>query len=761
MAYGDSVMEAIRGTVLDGRPRVGGVSDGEAARRERRRLALSAAAEYARSGRGGQGDADMHLERAAEEALSQAAFAGIMTYGRSAFALGRRTLADQLARRRASAGTVLLRSRYQAGPFGEGVETLSDATLNPSTLTGARPAGRLGEVATVSEEYSRAYPGMERDVVVNVVPDSAWDGYVAAAKRARAEWAKTSDTSRGFFDRRLSAVSIRAQMPGETMEAYFDRADRTLVHELQHYAQMRDGLPATSPGSGYEWYRTAAREVEARNSANRLALTPQERLEMPRANTQDVKPKDVHLDDKGGRAVRAGIGAGLMLAASIGPAGAQNYEKATGKKLGDLEKAQAMKQGFFESDTAFARRMIKETGWQQEAGKWKYETPYDPVLKPGARASGGGATKTVPLTDMLDYSPAPELLLAYPELAKAQVILAGDQVAKALRAKNATGAHLSGGRILVDPGASDEELENTLLHEADHERYMLENGPQVDGQGRRKSIQGVSDDVRYWHADDEVDARNVETRKRLTPAQRRATPLRETADVDEDDRIIQQAAKGGDNFGTFRNFLATDDVPETLFGFPVVQDKSQYTEKDLEFFRKNPKAAGFYDLGDEEVDEDVPRQAAKAKPSRGAYPGSLNNPGNVEKRRERRQGEVDSPSERFAKFATPQDGLREMADVIRQIAEVKLAEKGLPFTIRNFAGAYAPDAENDTAKYVADISADSGFGPDEELHRFDEGDMARLLKSVVRFESGAPHAAWFTDEEYAEAAKKLQEGAID
>lgn len=367
MAYGDGVMEAIRGTALDGRPRVGGVSDEEAARRERRRLALSAAAEYARSGRGGQGDADMHLERAAEEALSQAMFAGIMTYGKSAFALGRRTLADQLARRRASAATVLRRSRYQEGPFGEGVETLSDATLNPSTLTGARPAGRLGEVATVSEEYSRAYPGMERDVVVNVVPDSAWDGYVAAAKRARAEWAKTSDTSRGFFDRRLSAVSIRAQMPGETMEAYFDRADRTLVHELQHYAQMRDGLPATSPGSGYEWYRTAAREVEARNSANRLALTPQERLEMPRSMTQDVKPEDVRRDDK-----------------------------------------------------------------------------------------------------------------------------------------------------------------------------------------------------------------------------------------------------GGDNFGTFRNFLATDEVPESIFGFPVVQDESRYTKKDLEFFRKNPKAAGFYDLGDEEMDEDVPQQATGA-----------------------------------------------------------------------------------------------------------------------------------------------------
>ena len=88
-------------------------------------------------------------------------------------------------------------------------------------------------------------------------------------------------------------------------------------------------------------------------------------------------------------------------------------------------------------------------------------------------------------------------------------------------------------------------------------------------------------------------------------------------------------------------------------------------------------------------------------------------------------------------------------------------EAGKDFTIRNFAEVYAPRKnrkgakENDTDKYIADISADSGFDPDVELHRFDEGDMARFLKSVVRFESGAPHSAWFTDKEYEDAAKKL------
>ena len=58
----------------------------------------------------------------------------------------------------------------------------------------------------------------------------------------------------------------------------------------------------------------------------------------------------------------------------------------------------------------------------------------------------------------------------------------------------------------------------------------------------------------------------------------------------------------------FTNFLATDKVPETLFGFPVVT--KDYTEEDLEFFREHPEAAGFYDLGDEgEGDGEAEEQA--------------------------------------------------------------------------------------------------------------------------------------------------------
>lgn len=59
---------------------------------------------------------------------------------------------------------------------------------------------------------------------------------------------------------------------------------------------------------------------------------------------------------------------------------------------------------------------------------------------------------------------------------------------------------------------------------------------------------------------------------------------------------VQQDAKGGENFS---NFLATDKVPETLFGIPIVSKPEQYTEEDLAFFREHPEAGGYYDLGDE------------------------------------------------------------------------------------------------------------------------------------------------------------------
>ena len=57
-------------------------------------------------------------------------------------------------------------------------------------------------------------------------------------------------------------------------------------------------------------------------------------------------------------------------------------------------------------------------------------------------------------------------------------------------------------------------------------------------------------------------------------------------------RSTTLANKGGENLG---NFLATDQVPVTLFGVPIVIDN--YRSSDLQFFKEYPEAGGFYDLG--------------------------------------------------------------------------------------------------------------------------------------------------------------------
>lgn len=56
-------------------------------------------------------------------------------------------------------------------------------------------------------------------------------------------------------------------------------------------------------------------------------------------------------------------------------------------------------------------------------------------------------------------------------------------------------------------------------------------------------------------------------------------------------------------------FLATDNVPETIFGIPVVQDARQYTKKDVDFFQMHPEAGGYYDLGDGTPEDGSPEGA--------------------------------------------------------------------------------------------------------------------------------------------------------
>ena len=56
----------------------------------------------------------------------------------------------------------------------------------------------------------------------------------------------------------------------------------------------------------------------------------------------------------------------------------------------------------------------------------------------------------------------------------------------------------------------------------------------------------------------------------------------------------------GERTGRMRNFLATDEVPKSVFGIPIVSDPDEYTDADLAFFRRNPEAGGYYDMGSDD-----------------------------------------------------------------------------------------------------------------------------------------------------------------
>ena len=97
---------------------------------------------------------------------------------------------------------------------------------------------------------------------------------------------------------------------------------------------------------------------------------------------------------------------------------------------------------------------------------------------------------------------------------------------------------------------------------------------------------------------------------------------RQQVSAAREDHSTYAASKAG-KLRQMSSFLATDDVPQTLFGIPIVSDESQYTEADLEFFRNHPEAGGYYDMGDEPVQDGTKEGAPvqddmpvrKAKPS--------------------------------------------------------------------------------------------------------------------------------------------------
>lgn len=261
-------------------------------------MALTAAAGSSLPGAVALGASD--VADAARNGMSPALALGLMTYGRSAARLAdpRRAMRSLARNPGYDAHRLRRRTGYDRGVFGLGVETHGDATIKPSVLfTPGRVEGRIRDLAYMHRDVKIAYPGME-NMKVRIVPDAEWRGYVGAARMPAAQRLQAYGAN-GFLEPG-NGITIRGWAPGESLAQWSSRADAVLVHEMQHAAQAADAMRSPYARPDRAAYLADAREVEARNTADRRVFSGDERYQYLRRATQDMPPEAVHLADKGG-----------------------------------------------------------------------------------------------------------------------------------------------------------------------------------------------------------------------------------------------------------------------------------------------------------------------------------------------------------------------------------------------------------------------------------------------------------------------------
>jgi hypothetical protein len=106
-----------------------------------------------------------------------------------------------------------------------------------------------------------------------------------------------------------------------------------------------------------------------------------------------------------------------------------------------------------------------------------------------------------------------------------------------------------------------------------------------------------------------------------------------------------------------------------------------------------------------------------------------NNPGNIKKSSEKWNGAVGDDGT-FVKFATPADGIRALARIIRVYNEKYKLD-----TIEQIIHRWAPKSENETGKYIDFVSKKMGKNPKEKIDFKNLADFSRLISAIIQFEN--------------------------
>lgn len=252
-------------------------------------------------------------------------------------------------------------------------------------------------------------------------------------------------------------------------------------------------------------------------------------------------------------------------------------EKAIGYPVEALDRAKAM-----ETAGELAGDIEEETGWRRgDEGRWRFEiSDHDAKLRPDAvsnlaASAMAGSYSTLP--DVLEH---PALYKAYPALADIRVM-----AHPSLGGTGAVGQFPDGSTIvLIDSDALDRKddlVERVLIHEVQHLIQNVEGfaagasstvqglreggyGDVLDAEVDSKMASGYSDRDKalrntafqiYKRSAGEIEARNTEGRRKMTPKERRELPGSYTRDIPADkavvrftERTFEQGPKGDVTF---------------------------------------------------------------------------------------------------------------------------------------------------------------------------------------------------------------------
>lgn len=120
-----------------------------------------------------------------------------------------------------------------------------------------------------------------------------------------------------------------------------------------------------------------------------------------------------------------------------------------------------------------------------------------------------------------------------------------------------------------------------------------------------------------------------------------------------------------------------------------------------------------------------------------------NNPGNIDYNKsnawEGQMGLEDGPNARFAKFDSPQNGIRALAKLLINY-RTKAGTPGVGLTgidtIREIIHRWAPGNENDTEAYIAAVAKTVGVKPNVPLDIKDRNILIKLVTAIIIHENG-------------------------